>query len=347
MHLHLFRFRLRAAGSLLFGSFPGPALRGALGDSREVHVAPLLASARPPAEALRRSPAPRDPPSPLRPGQLRPRLRPGVRDDPGRQRGHAPPPGRARAARPRLGRDRRHARGLADRRPLRAGAGRRSRTRGDRHRGRRRRPLPARPPPLALPGATSARPRPAPAASPWSCGRPPSSAAGSESRGALDFRSVVDELLKRVSLLSQAYGEGPVHTREEEEALLDAAAGVETEDEAVSWTEVPRYSRRQGKRMGFESGFAGWTGRVTYRGLRRALAPAARRGAPPPRGQAHRLRSRRGAPVHLKAHGFSDRDGKPDWQARCGPSGKAERGVEGFPPLRLRCRVDPGRVVEC
>ena len=265
MLLHVYRFRLRTLGSVLFPSFPGPALRGALGDSREVHA---LLFAPPPSLPQKRFA------DPLRPVTLRPRFGAGSYGPGsvlelemtlvGSAGAHLLPVVRALLA---LG-----PAGIGAIRPGSRTDGRFALERVD-----------------ALGPADTAtvvtadglfRPVHLPWCYPRDFGGNPSAAGrfalelrtptfirrGGGSRGALDFRSVVDELLKRVSLLSQAYGEGPVHTRDEAAALLSAAAGVETEGEAVSWTEVPRYSRRQGKQMGFESGFAGWTERVTYRG---------------------------------------------------------------------------------
>jgi hypothetical protein len=48
---------------------------------------------------------------------------------------------------------------------------------------------------------------------------------GDDPRGSLEFRDVVDDLLRRISLLSHAYGDDPVHPRHEELAMMDAAAG--------------------------------------------------------------------------------------------------------------------------
>ncbi|HEU0079613.1 MAG TPA: hypothetical protein VFQ76_18290, partial [Longimicrobiaceae bacterium] len=69
MRLHVYRFRLRALGSLCFPGFPGPALRGGLGDSREVHA--LLFE--PPAALPHKRFA--DPPRPI---TLRPRFGAGT-----------------------------------------------------------------------------------------------------------------------------------------------------------------------------------------------------------------------------------------------------------------------------
>jgi CRISPR/Cas system endoribonuclease Cas6 (RAMP superfamily) len=83
---------------------------------------------------------------------------------------------------------------------------------------------------------------------------------GDDSRGTLQFRDLVDDLLRRISLLSRAYGDGPVHRRHEELAMTDATASVAIEDAAVRWMEVPRFSRNQRQAMTF----GGWMGWVRY-----------------------------------------------------------------------------------
>jgi hypothetical protein len=266
LHLHVYRFRLRALGSLCFPSFPGPALRGALGDSREVHA--LLFE--PPASLPHKRFA--DPPRPV---TLRPRFGAGTYATGsalefemtlvGSAGAHLLPIVRALVA---LGEV-----GVGARRDGSATDGRFNLERVDALGPRETagvvtpeglfRPvlLPWRfPDDFVDPPALPAHRFTLELRSPTFVRR------RGETRGALGFRDLVDELLKRVSLLSLAYGDGPVYTREEEVELVQAAAEVGVEDAAVSWTEVPRYSRRQGRRMGFESGFAGWAGRVTYRG---------------------------------------------------------------------------------
>jgi CRISPR/Cas system endoribonuclease Cas6 (RAMP superfamily) len=79
----------------------------------------------------------------------------------------------------------------------------------------------------------------------------------------------VEDLLQRLSLLSQAYGTGPVHTRDEERALAAAAAEATVDDAALRWEEIPRYSRRQERPMTF----GGWTGWIRYRIPGHAGAP--------------------------------------------------------------------------
>jgi hypothetical protein len=81
---------------------------------------------------------------------------------------------------------------------------------------------------------------------------------GHEPRGTLEFHGVVADLLRRVSLLSQAYGDGPVYARETELEMLEAASGVRIMDAAVRWVEVPRFSRTQRSAMTF-GGWMGWT----------------------------------------------------------------------------------------
>ncbi len=266
MRLHVYRFRLRALGSLFFPAFPGPALRGALGDSREVHA--LLFE--PPAALPHKRFA--DPPRPV---TLRPRFSAGTYAPGsalefevtlvGSAGAHLLPVVRALVA---LGES-----GIGARRDGSASDGRFALDRMDAL-GPRETVAVVTPDGLFRPVVLPWR-FPDDFAAPAAVGggrftlelrTPTFVRRRDEPRGALAFRDMVDELLKRVSLFSLAYGDGPVYAREEEVELVGAAAAVEIEDAAVSWTEVPRYSRRQGRRMGFESGFAGWAGRVTYRG---------------------------------------------------------------------------------
>jgi hypothetical protein len=92
---------------------------------------------------------------------------------------------------------------------------------------------------------------------------------GGDSRGSLEFVDIVEDLVQRVSLLSQAYDAGPVYQRHEEVALTDAAADVRMEDAAVRWVEVPRYSRNQARPMTL----GGWMGWVRYADLPPSLLP--------------------------------------------------------------------------
>jgi hypothetical protein len=72
---------------------------------------------------------------------------------------------------------------------------------------------------------------------------------GAEPRGTLAFADVVDDLLRRVSLLGQGYADGPVWGREREhESAAAAARAVEVADAAVRWLQVPRYSRKAAAR---------------------------------------------------------------------------------------------------
>ena len=81
-------------------------------------------------------------------------------------------------------------------------------------------------------------------------------------RGDLSFRVLIDRLLMRISLLGQAYDEGPALTREQEAELKALADAIEIDEGAVDWTRVRRYSTRRGQHMVFE----GWLGEVAYRG---------------------------------------------------------------------------------
>jgi len=81
-------------------------------------------------------------------------------------------------------------------------------------------------------------------------------------RGDLSFRVLIDRLLMRLSLLAQAYDEGPALTREQETELKALASAVEIDEGTVDWARVRRYSTRRGQHMVFE----GWLGEVAYRG---------------------------------------------------------------------------------
>jgi hypothetical protein len=262
MDLHIYRFRLRTLGTLRFGTFPGPALHGALGESREVY-ARLFAP--PPALPQKRF---ADPPRPV---TLRPRFGAGVYGPESVLELELTLVGSAGAALPAV------VRALAQLGEEGIGDGRRD---GD-EAGR-----------FTLEQVDSLGPRGTmpvvtpeglfrPVQSPWRFPTEFASADAAEPaadrfrldlvsptfvnrrdqpRGTLAFSDLVDDLLRRVSLLSQGYGGGGVYTREEEFALLDAAAGVEAVDSAVRWTEVERYSRRQRGSMTF----GGWMGWVEY-----------------------------------------------------------------------------------
>jgi hypothetical protein len=69
VHLHRYRIRLRTRGTLRFPAFPGPALRGALGDQGDVYAAFF----RPPPALPQKRFA--DPPRPI---VLHPRFGPGT-----------------------------------------------------------------------------------------------------------------------------------------------------------------------------------------------------------------------------------------------------------------------------
>jgi len=81
-------------------------------------------------------------------------------------------------------------------------------------------------------------------------------------RGDLSFRVLIDRLLMRLSLLGQAYDEGPALTREQETELKALASAIEIDEGAVDWTRMRRYSTRRHQHMLFE----GWVGEVAYRG---------------------------------------------------------------------------------
>ncbi len=262
LDLHVFRFRLRALGTVRFDSFPGPALRGALGDSPEVSTRLFT----PPAALPQKRFA--DPPRPV---TLRPRFDAGVYA-PGSQLeldmtlvgGAGAALGALVRALMRLGEQ-----GIGDGRRGHPGAGRFTLERVD-----------AVGPRGVAPVVTSRglfRPQSFPWRFPHDFDAPGPARGGSvrvefdsptfvnrdgETRGDLTFRSVVDDLLRRVSLLAQAYGAGIVYPRESELALLEAAAGVRSRDAALRWREVERFSRRQRSSMTF----GGWMGWIEYEG---------------------------------------------------------------------------------
>jgi hypothetical protein len=259
LDLHVFRFRLHTAGTVRFGGFPGPVLRGALGESREVY-ARLFAP--PPALPQKRF---ADPPRPV---TLRPRFGAGVYGPDSVLELDMTLVGNAGAALPavmralvQLGRD-----GIGEGRGDSPDAGRFSLDRVD-----------ALGPCGAIPVVTPEglfHPVRAPWRFPDEMEAEKRDVASvrlelvsptfinrrGEPRGTLAFSDLVDDLLRRVSLLSQAYGGGTVYTREEEGALLEAAQDVEAMDSALRWTEVERYSRRQHGPMTF----GGWMGWVEY-----------------------------------------------------------------------------------
>lgn len=268
---------LRATAPIEFDEFPGPVIRGALGDDAAVYAALF----RPPPVLPQRRFA--DPPRPL---LLRPRFCAGRYGEGsaleldltlvGAAGAHLPAIIRALA---RLG-----AHGLGPARH--AGGGCFTLERVDAlgpggatspivtPDGRVR----AAPLPWRFPHDFAGTPEhPAPATSSFvlELRSPTFVRRGDEPRGTLEFRAVVDDLLRRVSLLSQAYGEGPVYPREAEREMLAAASAVPVADAAVRWLEVPRFSRTQRSPMTF----GGWMGWVRYSGDPapwRALLRAAR-----------------------------------------------------------------------
>ncbi|MDB4948552.1 MAG: hypothetical protein JWM27_1201 [Gemmatimonadetes bacterium] len=259
LHLHAYRARLRTLAPLAFTGFPGPALRGALGDDPEVY-ARLLAP--PPTLPQKRF---SDPPRPL---LLRPRFGAGEYGEGsaleldftlvGRAGAHLPAVVRALA---RLGE-----RGVGEGRH--AGLGRFEVERVDA---------------LGPGGASAAVVSPQgmfrPVSLPWSY--PDHFSAGPKSidhpfrlrletptfvnahglaRGSLHLGDVVVDLLRRLSLFAQAYGDGPVHSRDEERAWERAAAGTRIADASLRWVAVHRFSRKQQRAMEF----GGWLGWVEY-----------------------------------------------------------------------------------
>jgi hypothetical protein len=239
--LHVYRFRLRTLAPVEFTTFPGPALRGALGDDPAAYAAFFSPPRMLPQARFA------DPPRPL---VLRPGFGAGCYGEgsvldldvtlAGRAASHLPALIRALAT---LG-----ARGVG------AGRGRFRLERADAlgPSGTRAE--------LVTPGGLVRS-----AALPWrfpgdfiatdgvatsgdrgftvELRSPTFVRRGSDRRGTLEFRDLVDDLLRRASLLGQAYGDGPVQSREQEEALVQAAEGVRIADAAVRWQEVPRYSR--------------------------------------------------------------------------------------------------------
>jgi hypothetical protein len=260
LHLHVYRARLRTLTAIRFAGFPGPALRGALGDDPDVY-ARLLAP--PPALPQKRF---ADPPRPL---LLRPRFGAGPYGEDseleleftlvGSAGAHLPALLRALA---RLGE-----RGVGEGRQ--AGEGRFAIDRVD----------------AVLPdGRTEAVVTSGGLFRPVarSCGYPhdfseaaPKQVSGSLRielrsptfinvrglpRGTLELRDLVADLLRRLSLFAHAYGADPVHARDEERAWESAAADVRIADACTRWMEVERYSRTQRRSMEF----GGWLGWVQY-----------------------------------------------------------------------------------
>jgi hypothetical protein len=272
--LHVYRFRLRTLGPVEFTTFPGPALRGALGDDRAAYAAffsppPVLPQARF-----------ADPPRPL---VLRPRFGAGCYGEgsaleidvtlAGRAAHHLAALIRAVAS-------------VADSGvgPARhAGGGRLRLERAD-----------ALGPGGLRHAVVTEDGQVRPVMRPWhfpadfagtdererggftlGLRSPTFIRRGADPRGTLAFGAVIDDLLRRVSLLGQGYGSGPVYAREQEEEMLAAARTVELVDAAVRWAEVPRYSRNQRAPMTF----GGWMGTVRYAGDPAPFGPLLRAAA--------------------------------------------------------------------
>jgi hypothetical protein len=257
--LHRYRFRLRTGGTVRFPAFPGPALRGALGDQREVYHAFF----RPPAALPQKRFA--DPPRPI---VLHPRFGAGTYGPGSALELDVTLAGTAGAHFATL------LRGLArvgqqgvgaDRNP-REGAGTFAVERVDVH-------GPAGVHPVVTPDGW-VRLHAAPWRYPDDFAAPASPAGtrtlhvhtptfirrGPDARGSLALPALVEDLLLRLSLLSQAYGPGAVYARAEEVAIAAAAAAATIDDAALRWDEVPRFSRRQERPMTF----GGWVGWIRY-----------------------------------------------------------------------------------
>jgi hypothetical protein len=258
--LHRYRFRLRTLGPVRFPAFPGPALRGALGEHPEVHSALF----RPPATLPQKRFA--DPP---RPFVLRPSFGAGAYGPDSLLELDVSLAGSAGAHFPALLRAMARAgeQGVCAHRNQSPRDGRFHVERVD----------------AVAPGGCTSVVTPGgwvrPASLPWrfpdDFAAPPTHAEagltlrfrtptlvrrGDHPRGSLEFRDLVEDMIRRVSLLSHAYGEGPVYRRHEELAMTDSAAEVGIEDAAVRWVDVPRFSRSQGRAMTF----GGWMGWIRY-----------------------------------------------------------------------------------
>lgn len=259
MLIYRYRFRLRAQGCVRFPAFPGPALRGALGEQPEVYQALLRP---PPALPQKRF---SDPPRPL---VLRPRFDAGTYSAGSVLELDATLVGSAGACFPAL------LRGMARVGEQGVGAGRNPSSGEGCFRIEQVDALapggfaPVVTPegwlrlaslPWRLPDEFAA-PTVAAGARTLHFYTPTFIRRGGDPRGSLEFADIVEDLVQRVSLLSQAYGAGPVYGRHEELALTDVAADVRMEDAAVRWVEVPRYSRNQARPMTF----GGWMGWVRY-----------------------------------------------------------------------------------
>jgi CRISPR-associated endoribonuclease Cas6 len=259
LELRWYRARLRTLTAVAFRDFSGPALRGGLGEDRDLYA--RLLSPAPALPQKRFADAPR-------PLLLRPRFGAGVYGEDsaleldltlvGSAVAHMPALVRALA---RLG-----ARGVGE--GHHGGQGRFELERVD-----ALGPDRAREPVVTPAGMFR------PVSLPWSYPHDFAPASGllrhglrlqfatptfinahGLSRGSLEFGDLVADVLRRLSLLSQAYGDGPVHTRQEECALQARARTVLMADHALRWVEVPSYSRKQKQARDF----GGWMGWVEY-----------------------------------------------------------------------------------
>ncbi len=82
-----------------------------------------------------------------------------------------------------------------------------------------------------------------------------------------DFQTLVRGVLRRVSSLEDAYGEGYPELNYKE--LIDRAAGVKSELADTRWYETTRYSNRQKQKMNF----GGIVGQAIYQGNLTAFLP--------------------------------------------------------------------------
>lgn len=272
MEIHRYRFRLRTLGPVRFPAFPGPALRGALGDQREVYAALLRPSASLPQKRFG------DPP---RPFVLRPCFGAGEYGAESALELDVTLAGTAATHFPAL------LRGLARVGEQGVGADRHTTPEAGRFRIERV--------DVVGPGGCRTVVTPdgwlRPGALPWrlpdDLAAPPAAwtgdvtlafrtptliRRGNDPRGTLELHGIAEDLVRRVSLLAQAYGGGPAYRRHEELAMTDAAAAARIEDAAVRWVEVPRFSRTQRQPMTF----GGWMGWVRYRDVSAACLPLLR-----------------------------------------------------------------------
>jgi hypothetical protein len=260
LSLHLYRARLRTLTPLWFAGYPGPALRGAFGDDPEVY-ARLLAP--PPMLPQKRF---GDPPRPL---LLRPRFGAGPYAAGSGLELDFTLVGSAGAHLPAL------VRALARLGTQGVGEGRQ-----DGHGRFELERLDALGPGGAAEAVVTPQGLFRPAALPWHYPADFATAVREPSadslrlelhsptfinvrglpRGSLELRDLVADLLRRLSLLAQAYGTGPVYSRDEECAWEAAAEGVRITDACVRWMEVERFSRTQRRAMEF----GGWLGWVQY-----------------------------------------------------------------------------------